>query len=188
MTPELLRLAYAQGYFPMPHPDTGEILWFSPDPRAIIPLDEFHVSKSLAKTLRRGALKTTIDMDFMAVMNGCANREETWITDEFLNVYGMMHERGLAHSIEVWNGSVLVGGTYGVSLGGAFFAESMFHRENDASKVALFGLVEHMRQKGMTLLEVQFLTPHLQSLGAREISKKAYLKSLGHALSQDMRF
>jgi leucyl/phenylalanyl-tRNA---protein transferase len=188
LTPELLRLAYAQGYFPMPHPDTGEILWFNPDPRAMIPLDGFHVSKSLARTLKRGAFRTTINQDFRAVMQGCADREETWITEEFFEVYGAMHDLGLAHSIEVWHGPQLVGGTYGVSLGGGFFAESMFHTENDASKVALHTLVHHMRQRGMTLLEVQFLTPHLQSLGAIEVPQSAYLKLLQKALSQKETF
>jgi leucyl/phenylalanyl-tRNA--protein transferase len=172
----------------MPHPDTGEILWFNPDPRAVIPLDGFHVSKSLARTLRRGQFRTTINQAFHNVMRGCANRDETWITDEFIDVYGDMHDLGLAHSVEVWRDEDLVGGTYGVSLGGAFFAESMFHLENDASKVALHRLVEHMKSRGMTLLEVQFLTPHLSSLGAVEIRKDVYLKRLAQALGQKERF
>lgn len=172
----------------MPHPDTGEILWFNPDPRAIIPLDGFHVSKSLARTLRKGTYTTTINTAFREVMRGCASRDETWITDEFIDVYGAMHDLGLAHSVEVWHDRHLVGGTYGVSLGGAFFAESMFHSEKDASKVALHRLVEHMKSRGMTLLEVQFLTPHLKSLGAVEIRKDVYLKLLAQALAQRERF
>lgn len=187
-TPELLRLAYAQGYFPMPHPDTGEILWFSPDPRAVIPLDGFHVSRSLAKTLKRQAFEVTVDLDFAGVMTACADRDETWITPAFHEAYGKLHEQGHAHSVEVWQGGALVGGTYGVSIAGAFFAESKFHRVTDASKVALHHLVSRMRERGMALLEVQFLTPHLASLGAVEISKSRYLKRLKAALELPVSF
>jgi len=188
LNPELLRLAYARGYFPMPHPDTGEILWFSPDPRTTIPLDGFHCSRSLARTLRRGELEVSMNRDFAGVMAGCADRKETWITDEFKAAYGLLHAEGDAHSLEVWQKDRLVGGVYGVSLGRAFFAESMFHRVTDASKVALYHLVERLRQQGMLLLEVQFLTNHLASLGAVEIPRTQYLRHLAAALQTTTRF
>lgn len=180
--PNVLRLAYAQGYFPMPEPKTGEILWFHPDPRAIIPLDKFHVSRSLARSLRRAQFKITFNQAFAEVMQGCADRAETWINADFLQAYQSLHLAGDAHSVEVWQDNRLVGGTYGVSLGGAFFAESMFHRRNDASKIALFHLIQRMRERSMSLLEVQFVTPHLASLGAVEISRQKYLELLRQAL------
>jgi len=188
LDPGLLRLAYARGYFPMPHPDTGEILWFSPDPRAIIPLGGFHCSRSLARTLRLGAFEISMDRDFAGVMAGCAERTETWITDEFKTAYGRLHAEGDAHSLEVWQEDKLVGGVYGVALGRAFFAESMFHRVTDASKVALYHLVERLRQQDMLLLEVQFLTSHLASLGAVEIPREQYLRRLAAALKTTSRF
>jgi leucyl/phenylalanyl-tRNA--protein transferase len=187
-TAELLREAYARGFFPMPHPDSGEILWFHPDPRTIIPLEDFHVSRSLRRTLRRGRFEIRVNSAFQAVMKACAERDETWITDQFIEAYTALHEAGDAHSVEVWQEDQLVGGVYGVSLAGAFFAESMFHRVTDMSKVALFHLVERMQAKGLTLLEVQFMTPHLASLGAKEISREAYLKLLGRALSKPVTF
>lgn len=181
--PELLRAAYAQGYFPMPHPETDEIMWFRPDPRAVIPLDGFHVSQSLRRTLKRGIFSVTRDTAFTEVMLCCADREETWITPEFLHAYGQLHEQGHAHSVEVWDKmGNLVGGVYGVSLGGAFFAESKFHRSTDASKVALYHLVEHLRSRKFLLLEVQFMTPHLARLGATPVSDSEYQKRLAAAL------
>lgn len=187
-SPDLLRLAYRQGYFPMPHPDTGEILWFHPDPRAVLPLERFHVSRSLARTLRNGAFEVTVNKDFGAVMRRCADRPETWITDDFFTAYGELHQAGDAHSVEVWQDGVLVGGVYGVSFAGAFFAESMFHTVTDASKVALKHLVDRMRIRGMSLLEVQFITPHLTSLGAIQVPRTDYLKSLRNALRTSARF
>lgn len=187
-TPELLRLAYAQGYFPMPHPDTGEILWLSPNPRAVIPLDGFHVSRSLARTLRRVPFEVSFNRDFPGVMAACADRLDTWITEDFHSAYGALHREGDAHSVEVWLEGELVGGTYGVALGGAFFAESKFHRTTDASKVALFHLVKRMREQGMTLLEVQFMTPHLETLGATAIPRVEYLKRLHAAVRLPVRF
>jgi leucyl/phenylalanyl-tRNA--protein transferase len=172
----------------MPHPESGEIMWLTPDPRAVIPLDAFHASRSLKKTLRRGAFTVTFDRAFGGVMKSCADREDTWITGDFLTVYGELHRAGDAHSVEVWRGDALVGGTYGVTIGGAFFAESMFHREDDASKVALYHLVERLRAHAFTLLEVQFLTPHLASLGAVEISRSEYLRRLKRAVAVKARF
>ena len=184
---ETLLSAYAQGFFPMPDPEdpTAEkILWFHPDPRAILPLDGFRVSRSLARTIRRGGFLLTLNRAFETVMRACANRDETWITEAFVVAYCDLHRRGFAHSLEVWSGDgkELWGGVYGVTLGGAFFAESMFHRRTDMSKVALYALTEHLRAKGYELLEVQFLTPHLERLGAIEIPRETYLDRLASAL------
>ncbi len=188
LTTELLRLAYAQGYFPMPHPDSGEIYWFNPDPRTLIPLDGLHISRSLRRTLRRVPFTVTIDQDFAGVMRGCADRDETWITAEFHDAYNALHAEGDAHSVEVWLDGALVGGTYGVAVAGAFCAESMFHRVTDASKVALVHLVGHLSRQGMQLLEVQFLTPHLASLGAIQLPRQGYLQRLQQALACNGRF
>ena len=183
LNPELLRRAYANGYFPMPHPDTGEILWFRPDPRAIIPLEGFHRSKSLQKTLRKKYFEATYDLAFNDVMKACADREEgTWITQEFLEVYGELHAQGDAHSVEIWYDGKLAGGVYGVTVGGAFFAESKFHSITDASKVALHFLVERLREKHFQLLEVQFMTPHLATLGAVEVTDDDYQRLLVKAV------
>lgn len=176
--------AYAQGYFPMPDPQTQEIRWYFPDPRAIIPLSGFHASRSLRRTLRQADFTITIDQAFTAVMEGCADRDDTWINAEFKRAYGFLHERGIGHSLEVWKSETLVGGVYGLALGGAFFAESMFHRVTDASKIALYHLVQHLRTCGFSLLEVQFLTPHLASLGAIEIPGDDYLVQLQVALGE----
>lgn len=163
---------------------SGEIRWFRPDPRAIIPLDGFHVSRTLARTLRRGRFEIRVDADFEGVMRGCADRPEgTWISERFVEVYTALHQTGGAHSVEAWRAGRLVGGTYGVTLGGAFMAESMFHRESSASKVALAALIARLRARGFMLLDVQYLTPHLQSLGAVEITRREYERRLEQALS-----
>ena len=189
LTPEGVVLAYRHGIFPMADEGSGEILWFRPDPRAIIPLDGFHVSRSLARERRRGVFEVRVDTEFEAVMRGCADRREgTWISDRFVEVYGALHRAGTAHSVEAWRGGRLAGGTYGVALGGAFMAESMFHRETDASKVALAALVQRLRERGFTLLDVQYLTPHLESLGAVEITRREYERRLEHALALDCPF
>ncbi len=188
LTPDLLISAYANGYFPMPHPETEEICWFHPDPRAVIPLDGFALSHSLRKTMRKVPFVLTIDQDFEGVLEGCADREETWINAEMKAAYVNLHKLGHAHSIEIWLDGRLVGGTYGLAIRGAFFAESMFHRETDASKVALFCLVEHLKASGMKLLEVQFLTPHLKSLGALEISAEEYMAKLAEAIKAPVTF
>ncbi len=166
----------------MPDPDTGKIVFLRPDPRAILPLEGFHASRSLKKTIRHAGFEVTFDKAFKAVMEGCADREDTWITDEFYEGYTKLHQLNFAHSVEVWQGEKLVGGLYGVSLGGAFFAESKFHRETDASKVALFNLVEHLKERGFQLLEVQFLTEHLKTLGVIEVSDEEYQALLQQAL------
>jgi leucyl/phenylalanyl-tRNA---protein transferase len=189
LTPEGVELAYRHGIFPMADEGSGEVLWFRPDPRAVIPLDGFHVSRSLARTLRRAAFDVRVDTDFEGVMRGCADRPEgTWISERFVEVYGALHRAGKAHSVEAWRGGRLVGGAYGLALGGAFMAESMFHRETDASKVALAALTSRLRERGFVLLDVQYVTPHLESLGAIEITKREYERRLEAALRLDCRF
>jgi leucyl/phenylalanyl-tRNA--protein transferase len=173
----------------MPDPDTGEILWYNPDPRAIIPLDFFHVSKSLRRTARKGCFSVTFDQDFKGVMAGCASREPTWISESIKAAYAQLFTLGFGHSVEVWDQSgSLVGGLYGVSQAGVFNAESMFSKATDASKIALWALVNRLRRCGVTLLEVQFMTPHLGSLGAVEVSKNRYLDLLSQALRRPVQF
>jgi leucyl/phenylalanyl-tRNA--protein transferase len=181
LTPDLLERAYRAGMFPMPNA-FGRIGWYQPDPRGILPLDGFHASRSLLRKLKKNVFSVTYDQDFLGVMRGCANRKSTWITNEFLDGYGKLHFLGKAHSVEVWQNGKLVGGTYGVHLGGAFFAESKFHTVTDASKVALAKLVEHLRERGFALLEVQFLTKHLSQFGVVEIPHEQYMKRLETAL------
>ena len=189
LTPEGVLLAYRHGIFPMADERSGEVLWFRPDPRAIIPLDGFHVSLSLARTIKRATFEIRVDTDFESVMRGCADRPEgTWISERFVEVYAALHQAGKAHSVEAWREGRLVGGTYGVALGGAFMAESMFHIETDASKVALAALVSRLRKQGFILLDVQYVTPHLESLGAVEIARREYERRLAEALRLDCRF
>jgi len=189
LTPEGVELAYRHGIFPMADERSGEVLWFRPDPRAVIPLDGFHVSRSLARTLKRGRFEIRVDTDFEGVMRGCADRPEgSWIDDRFIAVYGALHRGGKAHSVEAWREGRLVGGAYGLALGGAFMAESMFHRETDASKVALAALVQRLGERGFTLLDVQYLTPHLASLGAIEIPRSDYEARLAKALTLPRHF
>jgi leucyl/phenylalanyl-tRNA--protein transferase len=190
---ELLVSAYASGWFPMAV-DPGEIRWYSPDPRGIIPLDAFHVPSRLARVVRAGKFRMEIDRDFDAVIRACAGAERrddepgTWIDDEIIDSYCALHRAGLAHSIEAWQDGRLAGGLYGVALGGAFFGESMFHRVADASKVALVALVERLRTRGYRLLDLQWVTPHLEQFGAVEIPRRTYLKMLEEALTVDVEF
>jgi len=225
LTPVLLESAYRSGIFPMPD-RFGVIRWYQPDPRAILPLDSFHISRSLRRKLKRtvprppalgasgqprlagqepGAesqepgvsspkpqasslFEVSYDADFTGVMRGCADRKPTWITDEFLRGYTALHRLGKAHSVEVWQDGRLAGGTYGVHLGGAFFAESKFHTVTDASKVALAKLVERLNQRCFALLEVQFLTPHLAQFGVIEIAHEEYMQRLEAALKLQCEF
>ena len=184
ITPQLLLAGYCQGIFPMA--DEGEVYWYDPDPRAILPLEAFHVSHSLQRVVKSGRFEIRTDTAFTQVMRECAasapGRETTWISEEFVTAYTSLHESKLAHSVEVWLNGELVGGLYGVSLGGFFAGESMFHRERDASKVALVHLVERMKRGGYILLDVQFMTPHLRRFGTIEIPRKAYKKLLAQAL------
>lgn len=188
LTAKLLVKAYANGYFPMGDIESDEISWYRPDPRAILPLDGFHLSRSLQRSLRKNAWTVTFDTAFETIMRACGNRSETWITEEFVRAYGELHEAGLGHSVEVWRGDQLVGGAYGLSLGAAFFAESKFHTETDASKAALYFLVERLRQNQFQLFEVQFLTSHLSTLGAIEISATEYEARLEKALRAPVNF
>jgi leucyl/phenylalanyl-tRNA--protein transferase len=187
LTPELLVQAYRQGFFPMGEED-GSISWYWPDPRTIIPLDGFHVSRRLAQTVRQQRFEIVIDHDFEGVIRGCAAREETWITEQIVAAYTALYHRGLAHSIEAYKEGRLVGGIYGVSLGGAFMGESMFSHATDASKVCLVHLVERLRAQGYSLFDVQFTTGHLKRFGAMEIPRKEYLRRLGKAIMEKRRF
>lgn len=183
LTPEQLLYAYRSGLFPMADPDRAdEIFWYAPDPRGILPLDGFHTPKNLEKLVRRPVFEVVADRDFDAVIRACAERESTWISEEIIRAYGALHRLGYAHSVEVWHAGELVGGLYGVALGGAFFGESMFHRVRDASKVALWHLVARLQRGGFVLLDTQYLTPHLAQFGAVEIPRLAYEQALRQAL------
>lgn len=187
LTPAILLQAYAAGIFPMAEAaDDPELFWVDPTRRGIIPLDGFHVPRRLQRVLRRGAFEVRCDTAFEAVMRGCAEasetRSSTWINDEILRLYTALFARGAAHSVECWHEGELVGGLYGVSLGAAFFGESMFSRVTDASKVALVHLVARLRFGGYRLLDTQFVTPHLAQFGAIEISRARYHRLLAEAL------
>ena len=186
--PRLL-LAYGSGIFPW---TVDPITWWSPEPRAIFELDHFHVSHSLAKVIRQGAFRVTVDRAFGRVMKGCAapapGRRSTWISPEFVAAYGQLHEQGHAHSLECWQGRRLVGGIYGVTVGGLFAGESMFHRVSNASKVALFHLIEHLRRQGFVLFDIQMLTPITTQLGGVTIPRKQYLRRLAQAVEKSASF
>jgi leucyl/phenylalanyl-tRNA--protein transferase len=184
---ELLLHAYAQAAFPMAMPD-GAIGWFSPDPRAIIPLEDFHVPHGLRRTLKKGLFEIRIDAGFETVMRKCAAREETWINEEIIASYVNLHRLGRAHSVEAWCDGQLAGGLYGVTLGGAFFGESMFHEVTDASKVALHALVVRLRERGFSLLDTQWTTPHLAQFGTQEIPLPLYRRMLARSLRLECRF
>jgi len=184
---ELLLHAYRHAVFPMAMED-GEIAWFSPDPRAIIPLETFHVPHGLKRTLKKNPFEIRINAAFEEVMRSCAQRDETWINDVIIASYVNLHRIGHAHSVEAWQEGKLVGGLYGVSLGGAFFGESMFHEVTDASKVALHALVERLRERKFTLLDTQWLTPHLVTFGATEIPRLEYQRLLGKAVDRPCQF
>ena len=185
---DLLLHAYRNAVFPMASPD-GEIAWFSPDPRGIIPLDEgFRVPHGLRRALKKGAFEIRVDTAFETVMRECAAREETWINEEIIASYVGLHRLGHAHSVEAWLDGRLVGGLYGVTLGGAFFGESMYHEVTDASKVALHALVMRLRARGFELLDTQWLTPHLKTFGAREIPRAEYRERLLACAEKPCRF
>lgn len=183
LTPQMALAGYEMGMFPMADPlEDDAVYWYAPDPRAVLPLDAFHVPKNLQKVVDRGTFDVASDRDFEAVIRACADRKSTWISEEIIRVYCALHEVGFAHSVECWREGSLVGGLYGVALGGAFFGESMFYRETDASKVALVHLVERLRRGGFTLLDTQYSTPHLEQFGAVEISRDEYEEKLADAL------
>ncbi len=162
--------------------EDGSIEWFAPDPRGIIPLDDFHVPHALARAVRREVFEIRINSKFREVMSRCSQRAETWINEEIIDSYTRLHELGCAHSVEAWRAGKLVGGLYGVAIGGAFFGESMFHEETDASKVALCGLVARLRERKYSLLDTQWLTPHLLQFGGMEVSRREYMHLLTGAL------
>jgi len=187
LTPELIIRAYAAGIFPMAEgADSDDLFWVSPELRGVLPLDDFHISKSLRKTMRQHPFSVRIDTDFDAIIEGCAtegeDRDSTWINPAIRKLYGELYRRGYVHTVEVWDGDALVGGLYGLSLGAAFFGESMFHRATDASKIALAHLVERLNAGGYRLLDTQFITPHLKSLGGIEIPREIYEAQLAEAL------
>lgn len=190
IAPRDLIEAYASGWFPMgvePVHGTG-IEWFSPSPRGILPLAGFRVSSRLKRTIRQGRFAVHVNRRFEAVMRACAARDETWITEEIVQSYLLLHRLGYAHSVETWLDEELAGGLYGVALGGAFFGESMFHTVTDASKVALFSLVDRLKRRGYTLLDIQWVTPHLTTFGAIEIPRRRYLAMLDSALQLNCQF
>jgi leucyl/phenylalanyl-tRNA---protein transferase len=185
--PELLLQGYRLGIFPMAMEDDS-IQWFSPDPRAILPLEDFHVPHALRRLVRKKVFGTTIDNAFSKVIEACAKREDTWINLEIIESYTRLHELGCAHSVEAWKEGTLAGGLYGVAVGGAFFGESMFHHVTDASKIALVALVEHLCARKFALLDTQWLTPHLQQFGGIEISRNQYLRLLNRAIDLPSKF
>lgn len=189
LTADLLLHGYRCGIFPMADSrDASDVFWLDLSRRGILPLDGFHVSRSLARSFARGGFEIAIDRDFDGVVAGCAERPETWINAEIFRLYGALHRRGAAHSVEVWAAGRLVGGVYGVTLGAAFFGESMFSRTRDASKFALVALIARLRSGGFTLFDTQFVTDHLVRLGAIEIERAEYHARLGDALARPANF
>jgi leucyl/phenylalanyl-tRNA---protein transferase len=183
----LLISGYVQGVFPMAS-ETGVIRWYAPDPRAIFEWESFHVPRRLAETLKKNPYRITIDQDFAGVVKGCATRETTWISKDIEQVYFDLYERGFGHSIEAWQGDELVGGLYGVALGGAFFGESMFHRATDASKIVLCYTVNHLKKKGFVLFDIQYVNPFLEQFHPTEIALEEYLERLAEALTLKLTF
>lgn len=189
ITPELLLRAYTVGIFPMAEDrNDPEIFWVDPRKRGIMPLNGFHISRSLRRRIANGTYEVTLNVDFEGVLDGCAARPETWINGTIRSLYLDLHAMGRAHSIEVWKGNELIGGVYGVSIGTAFFGESMFSFATDASKVALAYLVDHLASSGYTVFDTQFLTDHLKTLGGQEISRDDYHTLLHDALDEEARF
>jgi leucyl/phenylalanyl-tRNA--protein transferase len=191
LTPELLISAYTQGIFPMAG-ESGEIYWYDPDPRAILPLDTFHISRSLRRAVGREDYEVRHDSAFGEVIRACAapapGREDTWISEEIITAYDELARLGFAHSVEIWRDDRLVGGLYGVALNALFAGESMFARERDTSKIALVHLVTHLRRQGYLLLDIQFMTDHLRRFGAVEIPRREYKQDLAAALRTHARF
>ncbi len=189
--PDTLRLAYRQGIFPWPAPGLP-LLWFSPPERGILDFGDLHVPRSLERACRRSALRLTVDADFAGVIRGCAGAPRpgqagTWITAEIVEAYERLHRLGIAHSVEAWDGSRLVGGIYGVEVDGAFAAESMFYRSANASKLALLHLVAHLGSRGLDWLDIQVLTPHMERLGARAVARESFLARLAATRARGLR-
>ena len=187
IAPEVLLQGYRLGVFPMAM-ESGAIEWFSPDPRGILPLADFHMPHALGRVVRNGVFEIRVNTAFEKVMQRCAERPETWINLELIESYTRLHELECAHSVEAWQEGKLVGGLYGVSVGGAFFGESMFHDVTDASKVALCALVERLRARKFILLDTQWLTPHLQRFGAVEVPRREYMHLLTRAIGLSRKF
>ena len=185
---ELLLNAYCNGLFPMADGRDGEIHWFSPEQRGIIPLTDLKISQSLRQTIRKKKFAIRIDSNFEATIRACAKRNDVWISETIIQSYLQLHRLGYAHSVECWNNETLVGGLYGVAIGGAFFGESMFSQMTDASKVALVYLVKRMNERGFVLLDTQYSNPHLLTLGCIEIPQLEYLQQLQHAIQLDCHF
>jgi len=186
LTPDLLLGAYASGIFPMAESrDDPQIHWVDPRRRGVVPLDGFHMSRSLARRMRQGGVEAALDRDFGAVIDGCSNRPETWINTAIRHLMIELHDLGYAHAFAVYRDRGLIGGLYGVALGRAFFGESMFSRATDGSKMTLAWAVDHLRRTGFKLFDAQFLTPHLASLGAIEITRGEYHTRLARAIESD---
>jgi leucyl/phenylalanyl-tRNA--protein transferase len=189
LTPSLLLQAYQVGLFPMSEGrNDPEVFWVDPTMRGLFPLDGFRISRSLARRIRRAEFDVTFDTAFEQVMRACADRPETWINETIIDLYTNLFRTGFAHSVELWDGKMLVGGVYGVSIGAAFFGESMFSRRTDASKIALAYLVDRLNTGGFSLFDTQFITPHLASLGAIEVPRSEYQRLLDKALRGSARF
>ena len=189
LRPAQVLAGYANGIFPMAESrNDPEIFWVDPRRRGVLPLDGFHISRSLRRRMRAVDWSVSVNTDFAAVVQGCADRAETWISDAIAELYQELHHMGYAHSVEIWQAGALIGGTYGVTQGGAWFGESMFSRQTDASKVALAACVDRLRRGGFALFDTQFLTAHLASLGAVEIARSDYRRHLQAALKHDADF
>ncbi len=184
LTPWLIRYAYSEGVFPMTM-DDGSVEWFQPHRRALFPIEGIHVSRSLRKVIDRNEFEIRFDTSFEQVMRGCLRPEGNWISEEFIRVYTLVHHDGWGHCAECWRDGELVGGVYGITLGSCFCAESMFHRATNASKVALWALVEKCRELGFTIFDAQIMNPHLNSLGAYEIAGSEYMGMLSEALKHE---
>lgn len=185
LTPDLLLRTYARGLFPMGDDATGAVRWYAPNPRAHLPLDDFHVPHNLRRRVRRQEFQVKADQAFETVIRACADRSRTWITPRIIRVYTALHERGYAHSVECWQDDTLAGGLYGVALKGAFYGESMFFRVSNASKVALVHLVRQLRAGGFVLLDTQYATEHLKRFGVVEIPRASFEEKLGRALTHE---
>lgn len=188
ITADLILYGYTRGVFPMADPDTGEIAWYSPDPRGILPIDTWKPKRSLRNLMNRGWYEFRINTDFDAVIRHCANRDETWISHDIIHLYTELHHRGFAHSVEVWREGELRGGLYGVAINGAFFGESMFSLESNTSKLALHFLIQAMKKRGLVLLDTQWITSHLDFLGGVYIPRQDYMRRLSRAMQLAVSF
>jgi leucyl/phenylalanyl-tRNA--protein transferase len=188
ITPEIVISGYTQGFFPMADEDDGQIYWHSPDPRAIIPFDNVKVPRSLRQSIRKHNYQIKINQNFEEVINFCAKRDSTWISSLIINIYTELNIMGFAHSVECYSEDELVGGLYGISIGGAFFGESMFNKKTDAAKACFYYLIKHISNRNFILLDSQYINPFTEQLGAIEIPKSNYLKLLNKALTLPCKF